>query len=129
MTGSQLKSYRASKGLSLRAMADLLKDVNHSTLSRWEQGDEILPAWVETKLYATTELTLPLPMLQQLMDHAARAQMPFADLLKEALITYMDQKPAPPSTIQSGIRSARAYIQSSAPQIPAPRAAEESPSS
>lgn len=41
VTGAELKRYRASTGTSLQEMADLLQVKSPSTLSAWENGQEI----------------------------------------------------------------------------------------
>ncbi len=107
MTGSQLKHYRTSKGWSLRALAEILKDVNFTTLSRWEQSEEEVPAWVPEKLFSSTEVTLPLSVLQSLMAYATQHRLDFSTLLATALREYLANRKSVDYTALPPIESAR----------------------
>lgn len=89
MTGAQLKAIRESRGLTQNELAAFLGDTTHGTVSKWEKDVHAIPQWVADKMMTSTQLTLPLDMLQQLMDYATTHQMEFSELLTEALRAYL----------------------------------------
>lgn len=91
MTGHDLKQIRESKGWKLRDMADFLRDVSHTTISRWEEAglDARIPSWIEERLIGTIHVTLPLEDLYTLMEHARTQQADFQTFLRAAIREYL----------------------------------------
>lgn len=99
MTGPQLSKWRSDHDLVLREVVDLLGgQVNHTTVSRWERQPEDIPAWASEKLLATTQITLPLDELHQLLDAAREDNTPAQQLIAQAIIAYLEKRRLTKST-------------------------------
>lgn len=95
MTGPQLKHWRTSHDLTLRDVAELLeRDVNHTSLSRWETSPDEIPKWAEQKLLATTHIHLPLSDLHELLDLAREQGISFDDLLGDCIREHLARRRA-----------------------------------
>jgi transcriptional regulator with XRE-family HTH domain len=94
MNGPQLKQLRTSLGLSLRDLAEnqLAGQVTHTTLSRWEASTDPIPEWAMLKLLGTTEISLPLSELHQLLDIARQEHKNFQDILSLAITAYLQSR-------------------------------------
>ena len=90
MTGSQLKALRLSRNLTQPELSNYLGDSTASMVCRWEKDLYPIPAWVEEKLLASTELQLPLDQLQRLMHVASTRGLDFGQLLTQAIRAYLD---------------------------------------
>ncbi len=93
MTGPQLKQWRLAEGLSARQVAEqnFVGQVTQSTVSRWENSPEPIPAWATERLLSSTRITLPLHELQSLLDLAREQGKDFRTLLAEAIRHYLAQ--------------------------------------
>lgn len=122
MTGPQLKDLRESRDLTQSQLAAYLGDCSGATISRWEGTTNDVPQWVADKMLSTTQITLPIDLLQQLMDYATQHGLDFAQLLTKAIQLYIN----PPSLLPD--TQAPSRTQSYVVEITkAPKVAEDPP--
>lgn len=89
MTGAQLKSLREARGMNQIQLSEFLGDSTPGTISRWEKDIHAIPQWVADKMIASTQLSLPLDRLQQLMTYATEHQIDFSTLLARAIDAFV----------------------------------------
>ena len=100
MNGPQLLKWRKDHSHTLRHVAEVLLsgEVTHTTIARWEASTENIPSWAEAKLLATTQITLPLGELHQLLDAAREDNTPAQQLIAQAIIAYLEKRRLTKST-------------------------------
>ena len=100
MTSATLKQIREERSWTLREMADFLRDVDGSTLSRWERNpDAEIPSWVAERLLTSVQITLPLTELEEMLDVARAEGLGFAELLATAIREYLAAHQATPPNV------------------------------
>lgn len=100
MTSSTLKQIREERAWTLREMAEFLRDVDGSTLSRWERNpDAEIPSWVAERLLTSVQITLPLTELEEMLAVARAEGLSFADLLAAAIREYLAAHQAAPANV------------------------------
>jgi transcriptional regulator with XRE-family HTH domain len=94
MNGPQLKLWRQSQGLSGREVAENILEgqVSQPTLSRWEASTDPIPEWAMLKLLGTTQVSLPLSELHQLLDIARQERKDFQEILGLAITAYLQSR-------------------------------------
>jgi transcriptional regulator with XRE-family HTH domain len=94
MNGPQLRLWRKSQGLSGREVAEDILDgkVSQPTFSRWEASTDPIPEWAMVKLLGTTEVSLPLSELHQLLDIARQERNDFQEILGLAITAYLQSR-------------------------------------
>jgi transcriptional regulator with XRE-family HTH domain len=96
MTGSDLKHLRLERGLTLRQLAEELRDVSPSALSLWERNaDSVIPEWIREKLLNSVSITMPLSELEELLSVARLRNVSFAQLLAEAIREHLSLHSTP----------------------------------
>jgi transcriptional regulator with XRE-family HTH domain len=98
MTGTGLREWRKSHGWTQEQVAEFLRDVGSTTVSRWEKADETLPNWATEKLLTKTTLALPIDELHSMLDYARAQDMSFEELLSEAVREYLSRRKMVTST-------------------------------
>jgi len=110
MTSAQLKQIREEKSWTLREMADFLRDVDGSTLSRWERNpDAEIPSWIAERLLTTVPITLPLDELEEMLDVARAEGLSFSELLAASVREYLAARNALPANVTSMPQSNALY--------------------
>lgn len=94
MNGPQLRKWRLDHDLTLREIAEKLDGLTHTTISRWENSKESIPTWASDKLLATTQITLPLDELHQLLDAARAEGKPAQEILDQAIREWLQKRQA-----------------------------------
>ncbi|MBP7951409.1 MAG: helix-turn-helix transcriptional regulator [Verrucomicrobiales bacterium] len=91
MNGPDLRALRENRKLSQSELAAYLGDTTTSTISRWENSRDPVPAWVAEKMLRTVEITLPMQELEALIEAARRQNMSFSALLRQSIIEHLDR--------------------------------------
>lgn len=99
MTGSQLRHWRTTHDLTLRQLAEQLAGVVHfSTITGWEtaeNGSKEIPEWATEKILATTQVTLPLDELHQLLDAAREDNISAQEMIGQAIHEWLQRRTQP----------------------------------
>jgi len=90
MTSARLKQIREERSMTLREMAEFLRDVDGSTLSRWERNpDAEIPQWIAERLLTSVPITLPLEELEEMLEVARAEGLSFSAMLATAIREYL----------------------------------------
>ena len=84
MTPSQLKMWRAKKGLSQADAAAELQQSIH-TIRSWEQGKNPIPAWVERQTTMESDMRIPLDLVTSINRVASEGHMTFDEAFQIVL--------------------------------------------
>jgi transcriptional regulator with XRE-family HTH domain len=117
MTAQQLRHIRESRNWTRDELAAHLQGCTAQAIVKWERNERPVPVWVAEKLLRTTEITLPLADMYDLLNAAMKNGKPFEAVLTDAIRAWIQRNtPAPPTTYQAA-----------AADTPQPMVAEEPP--
>lgn len=113
MTKEALRKIREDRGLTRQQFADMLGGIGAGAVVQWEGGNRKIPAWVEEKIFRTTEISFPLPLLKDLIDIAITEDTSFEQLLSEAVRDYLAARRNKPLDTLKSSQAAAAALASS----------------
>jgi transcriptional regulator with XRE-family HTH domain len=99
MTAQQLRHIRESRNWTRDELAAHLQGCTAQAIVKWERNERPVPVWVAEKLLRTTEITLPLADMYDLLNAAKDQNKPFEAVLTDAIRSWIQRNtPAPPTT-------------------------------